>query len=422
MLRRAASFPAPIAAFAAAAALATSALGAQGQAGRPDGRSVTDIVPAPAVTAKAWLVYDDTTDEPVAAKDPSTPRPIASLAKLMTALVVVEQVQAEELVTVPAAIGAIPADAAVMGLRVGERWPAGDLLRAMLVYSANDAAITLASHVGSGDVAAFVELMNERAEQLDLSGTTFASPTGLDAPGATSTSTPVDLVALAETALRDTGIRTAVAAPKLELRRPDGSTPPIVLPNRNPLLGRYEGVDGVKTGFTDAAGYMLVAHHEDPETGGQLLVVTAGSSSEATRASDATALLDWARPLRQDVLLVEGGAELGSIPVLRSSRRVDVFACDDLVVSARVGQRVEQRVTVPRLLDAPVREGDEIGTLGARVAGQDVASVPICSGDTIRAGGWTGRVRMYAGEYRSAWRAGLEEVEDAWHQVKASTG
>ncbi|MCW2955378.1 MAG: Serine-type D-Ala-D-Ala carboxypeptidase [Thermoleophilia bacterium] len=382
--------------------------------------SLTDLVPPPAVTAKSWLVYDDTANEPIAAKDPATVRPIASLAKLMTALVVVDRLALDDVVTIPAAVNELPADASVMGARAGEKWPAGDLLRAMLGHSANDAAIALAAHVGDGDQAAFVDLMNQRADDLALSSSTFASPTGLDAPGAANTSTPIDLVALAETALLDADIRAAVRAEKVSLVNPR-TKEPLELVNRNPLVGAYAGVDGVKTGFTDAAGYMFIAHHVDPETKAQLLVVTASSTSEATRASDAAALLDWARPLRSDLLLVEGGEQLGSIPVLHTNRRVQVFACDDLVATVRVGQRIEQEIVVPEALKPPISRGDEVGTLRVVAGAADVLSVPICSDTSIALDGLRDRLQLYAGDYEAAWDAGIDEVRDTWRSVRGGT-
>jgi D-alanyl-D-alanine carboxypeptidase len=210
-----------------------------------DGAAITDVTPPPTVSAKGWLVYDATVGEPIAAVDASTPRPIASLAKLMTAAVVLDRVDLDATITIPAAVNELDADASIMGAHPGEKWPAHDLLRAMLVYSANDAALALASHVTDGDIPAFVTLMNEQATELGLDDSEFASPTGLDLAGTVSTSTPVDLVALAEHVLADDAVRSAVAEDEITLKRPGGGGAPIKLANRNPLLGSYVGVDGV---------------------------------------------------------------------------------------------------------------------------------------------------------------------------------
>jgi D-alanyl-D-alanine carboxypeptidase (penicillin-binding protein 5/6) len=385
-----------------------------------DGQAITDVTPPPDVSAKGWLVYDSAVGEPIAAHDASTARPIASLAKLMTAAVVLDRLQLDDTVTVPSSVNSLDADAAIAGLHPGEKWQARDLLRAMLVYSANDAALTLASHVSKGDIPAFVQLMNDKAEELGLDDSDFASPTGLDLAGTISTSTPVDLVALAEHDLADPTISSIVAMDSVTLTPPGGGAP-IKLEHRNPLLGVYPGVDGVKTGYTEAAGYMLVVHYVDPEdAGSQITVATFASSSEQTRVSDATALLDWARTLRRPVRVVEGGEPIGSIPVQRSDKHVRVFACDDLTMTLRIGQRLAQRVVVPRSVAAPVHEGDEVGELRAQVVSTDpdadlpvARTVPICSADTVPRQDRLDRVRGYAKDYHRAWKLGFDEVQDA---------
>lgn len=386
--------------------------------------SLTQQYPPPKVTARGWLVYDAGAREPIAGVESATARPIASLTKLMTAYVVVRRLDLDEMVTIPAAVNDLPADASRMDARAGEKWRALDLLNATLVHSANDAALALAIHIGAdGGEAAFVEQMNEYADQLGMADTTFASSTGLDTPGASSTSTPIDLVVLAEAALELEPVAAAVKMPSIKLTRPGGEQLE-PLRNSNPLLGTYDGVDGVKTGFTDAAGYMLVVHHVDETTGGKLLVATFGSNAEKTRARDSRALLDWARPLRQQLLAVEGGTPLGSVPVQRSNDHVDVFACDDLTVSGRVGQRLVQTVALPRSVAPPILEGDEIGTLRISAGDGDdddpsqSTSVPICAGDTIAERSRWERTIDYARDWRGAWKLGIDEVEDTWSSLR----
>ncbi len=399
--------------------------------------ALSKTYPPPPVTASGWLVYDAGAREPIAGVETGTPRPIASLAKLMTALVVVERLDLDTTVTIPATVNELGADASRMDARAGEKWRAGDLLLATLVHSANDAALALATHVGKGSEAAFVDLMNERAEKLGMADSRFASSTGLDAPGRSSTSTPVDLVALTEAALGEQPIADAVATRTLRLTRPGGGALD-PLPNRNPLLGSYDGVDGVKTGFTDAAGYMLVVHQSDEKTGGTLIVVTVASKDEDARAADSRALLDWARPLRQRLLVVEGGEPLGTIPVQRSDEHVAIFACDNLTASVRVGQRLVQEVVVPRSIAPPVQAGDEIGELRVRASGMGAAGdgdgdpseaaaavpstvgttvVPVCAGSDIAKLGTWDRIVDRARDWRSAWKLGADEVEDAWSSI-----
>ncbi|MBC7460585.1 MAG: D-alanyl-D-alanine carboxypeptidase [Thermoleophilia bacterium] len=385
-------------------------------AGDRVGSDIRQLDPPPRVTAKAWLVQDAVTDETVAAVDPSTPRPIASLAKLMTALVALDVVSPTDLIKVPAAVNDLPADAAMMGLRAGETWKAGDLIRAMLVYSANDAALTLASHVGKGDIDVFVADMNARAKELQLDDTNFTSPTGLDVGGVESTSSPLDLVTIARDVYADPLAKSAMSTPKLTLTRPTGGRP-IVLTNRNPLIGTYAGVDGVKTGFTDQAGYMLISHDVDAETNGSWFVVTANSSTEKTRASDNAALLDWIRPFRVEALVAEGGEPIASVPVLHSPQRVQVFVCDDLNASVRVGQRLKREVVLPGAVKPPISAGDELGELRVQVGDADARSAQLCSATNVKVKGWRDYLRSGASDADDAWRLGVEEVQHRYRRV-----
>ncbi len=391
-----------------------------------DGLDLTAAYPPPKVTAKGWLVYDAGTGEPIAGKQAGTPRPIASLTKLMTALVVVDRLDLDSTVTIPASVNDLPADASRMDVRAGEKWKASDLLDATLVYSANDAALSLASAVEPDGEAAFVDLMNEQADELGLSDSHFASATGLDDGGASSTSTPIDLVSLTVAALAQQPIKDAVATKTLKLKRPNGE-PLDTLTNRNPLLGVYDGVDGMKTGFTDAAGYMLSIHQVDDDTDGQLIVVTFASTSEATRVSDSKALLDWARPLRQNLVVVEGGEPLGTIPIQRSDDHLAVFACDDATVSVRVGERLVQELVVPKSVAGPIKAGDEIGSLRIHAAGDDAPSTvaddrtdvttPICAADAVPQRTRWDELADRAADARSAWRMGTDEVRDLWNDL-----
>ena len=404
-----------------------------GASGAREITPVTDMVPAPAVTARGWLVYDSAADEPVAGLESGTARPIASITKLMTALVVTDRAQLSDEVVIPPSVNELPADAARMDARAGERWTVEDLLDAMLVQSANDAALALATSVGNGDVDAFVKLMNERADELGLESTHFVSPTGLDGAGDASTSTPLDVVTLLDAALAQPDIADAVDTKDLELTRPSGGAK-LRFHNRNPLLGTYSGVDAGKTGFTDAAGYMLVVHDVDEATGGDLIVTTFGSTSERTRVSDMRALLNWARSLRTEVRVLEGGTPLGSIPIADRDGSIDVFACDDVLATVRVGQAIHAEIVVPGQVEAPIREGDEVGEIHIRT-GQDPDDgsdpdtagsahpptvAPVCSSDAVRTRSRLDRVRDTAGDWRHALRLGVEQVDDSWHAVRRS--
>jgi D-alanyl-D-alanine carboxypeptidase (penicillin-binding protein 5/6) len=186
-------------------------------------------------------------------RDPDTPRPPASLAKIMTALVLLEGgLEPEAVVTVSA--DAAAATGSRLGLRAGETVRAGDLLTALLVSSANDAAIALAEHA-SGSLARFVEAMNRTAEEHGLAATRFVNPTGLDAEGQVSSAR--DLGRLAEIALARPELARRVALERAQVATVAGRR--FDLRTSNALLGRLEGAIGVKTGFTSLAGKCIVA-------------------------------------------------------------------------------------------------------------------------------------------------------------------
>jgi D-alanyl-D-alanine carboxypeptidase (penicillin-binding protein 5/6) len=186
-------------------------------------------------------------------RDADTPRPPASLTKMMTALLLVEHDwDPGAAITVSAA--AAKATGSRAGLKAGEVLIAKDLLTAMLVPSANDACVALAEHA-AGSTAAFVERMNARAKELKLTATHFANPCGHDDPGQRSSA--FDLAVLAEEAMTHPEIASTVSVIQTTIRTAKGRK--ITLKTGNQLLGRCEGTYGVKTGYTPGAGKCLVA-------------------------------------------------------------------------------------------------------------------------------------------------------------------
>jgi D-alanyl-D-alanine carboxypeptidase (penicillin-binding protein 5/6) len=191
--------------------------------------------------------------------------PAASLAKMMTALIALERGTADEVVSVGQ--GAARAGGTRLGLRAGDWLRARDLLAATVIRSANDACRALAEHLG-GSAAAFVELMNARAAALAMHETRYADPCGHDRPGQYTTA--ADLARLAEALMRQPEYMRLAATPRLTVRTADARRS-FSMANTNALLGRYDGVLGLKTGYTQAAGNCLVALAE--RNGVRVLVV-----------------------------------------------------------------------------------------------------------------------------------------------------
>jgi D-alanyl-D-alanine carboxypeptidase (penicillin-binding protein 5/6) len=273
--------PAPSAAPSTAVAASPSVAAAPTPAstGSPDDGITIAAAPV-SVDARAYGVFDLSSNRWLAGDGIDTPLAVGSIMKLLTALVVMQVGDPTRMVTVPD-LQIDPMESAI-GLVPGQDLPRDVLLRAMLIVSANDAARVLARDIG-GDEANFVAMMNAAAQQLGLTNTLAANPTGLDEGGARSTVR--DVVRLSSVLMQDEAFRTTVAR---TFARMHGTE----IPASNDLLTMYQGADGIKTGTTTDAGHCLAA--SATRDGRQIVVVVLGSSSDESRVTAASALLDWA--------------------------------------------------------------------------------------------------------------------------------
>ncbi len=331
----------------------------------PGGRATLSPFPAvlrtpepsrrpPTISAASAILADLDTGQVLYEKDADARRPVASLTKIATAFLVMERTAPQEVVTVSegAAGGGPTPGVAELGLLPGERIPVGELLYAMLLQSANDAAVALAEHV-AGDVDAFVRRMNARVHRLGATRTRFASPNGLDDRG---TSTARDLLLITRAAYGLPGFASIVATRFHEIPAPEG-LPPRVVQNRNVLLWLYPGAVGVKTGYTSQAGYCVVAVAE--RAGLRLAAVVLGAPADAF--SDAAALLDHGFHAYERRRVLEAGEELGQVTL--SGRPVPVAAGAAVEALVPVGERVVRRLVVDPGASYPPLPGQRIGTV-----------------------------------------------------------
>lgn len=242
-----------------------------------------EIVPPtgdlPPIAAAAYVVVDGDTGEAVASLNADQPRPVASLGKLMTARLVLDAGPLDDTATVPPL--QIAGDESQAGLEPGDHVSRGELLQAMLVASANDAARTLAVDV-AGNERSFVRMMNAEAAAAGLDATSYANPVGLDDPAQHSSA--ADVARLARDLMQDPAFRRIVAAESIRI---NGSE----LPATNDLLGVYRGADGIKTGHTDEAGWCIAA--SATRDGHSIVAVVLGAPTEQARDAAARALLDY---------------------------------------------------------------------------------------------------------------------------------
>ncbi len=206
-----------------------------------------------ALSASGAVVMDLDSGQIIFERRSAESRPMASLTKLMTALIIVEHHSLSEVVTIPQNIADI-SFGETEHLPAGERFTVGDLLSAMLISSSNDAAVTLARY-HSGTVSAFAVEMNSRAKSLGLKNTSYANPVGLDAPQ--QDSTPLDLAWLAVYVMRNKEISERMAISDMQIRSLSGKT--VALSHTHALLHEDSFVIAGKTGTTDAAGQCLLS-------------------------------------------------------------------------------------------------------------------------------------------------------------------
>jgi len=320
----------------------------------------------PEVRAGAGVLVDLDTGRVLYALNATERRPIASLTKIMTAYLVMTRTRPAEIVTVSeTAASGRTIGISNLGLVAGERISVEQLLYALMLQSANDAALALAEHVG-GTVEGFVAMMNRAAARLGLSRTTFASPNGLDDSGY---STARDVARLTLAAYGVPGFAGIVGTRAHAIPAPEGE--PRVVQNRNALLWLYPGAIGVKTGFTTPAGFCVVASAvRDDE---RLVVVVLGEPGEPF--SDAAALLNFGFTAFERRRLIGSGRSLGVVEI--DGRRVEVAAGASLEGLVPAGASVRPRVVVDPGVRFPPGRGDVIGLVELSTPGLDLGRVPL---------------------------------------------
>ena len=296
-------------------------------------------------------------------------RPIASLTKVMTALLVIERTRPTETVTASSeAAGQLGAE---LGLVPGEARTVRELLLALLLQSANDAAVALAEHV-SGSVDRFIAEMNARAADLGMDDTEFRSPSGLDDEGH---STASDLLILASEAFLNATFAGIVST--RFARVPSAAGEPRRLQNRNALLWLYDGAFGGKTGYTAAAGFCLVAAAE--RDGLRLAAVVLGAPEQAFDAGAELLNHGFAAWERETIVTLGGESETLTV----EGKAVPTEAVSTLSVLIPRGAMVDTEVARDTGLSLPVDAGDPVGTLTAASAGRTLGEVTLVASEPV---------------------------------------
>lgn len=311
------------------------------------------------------------------------PRSPASTVKLLVQLVVLDAVAEGRLAladTIQTSAWASRIRGSQVFLRQGEALPLGELMAAIVIASANDACGAVAEHV-AGTADGFVALMNAKARSLGLKATHCVNVHGLDdTPGAEgNVTTARDLATIARTVLHHHQVLEWSSQRARPFR--DGR---FVLHNTNGLLGRFEGMDGLKTGYTAKAGFNLVGTAE--RGGMRLLSVIMGARSERDRSRETARLLGWGFSSFVKGPIALAGESVGTVP-LDWGKAPDVRAVvADTVVAVLTPEerrRVKREVELPPLREAPVTAGDPIGVVRLSLDDRLLARVEVVAGDSV---------------------------------------
>ena len=363
--------------------LATAAVAAFAQA-----------LPAPEIAAREYLLIDMNAGQTLAERGADTSVDPASLTKLMTAYLVFVALRDHKITldqkmpVSPRAWAERKGGGSLMFIDTTMTPTVDELLQGLIVDSGNDAAVALAEAVG-GSVDAYVAMMNRQAEAWGLKNTTFKNASGLTEPD--HRSTPRDMTVVAMHIIRDFPEYYHYYSQreyKFNNIRQD---------NRNLLLGRDPSVDGMKTGFTDAAGYCLLAsaQRDFPNGKRRLLAIVMGADSMQGRANETQKLLNWGFTAFDDVRLVEAGKAIVTVPVWKGGQsQVGIGSADAVYVAVPKGEGEHLKTQIERTdpLVAPLAKNQRVGSLKVTtVSGTAIATIPLTVLEPVPEAGLFGR-------------------------------
>lgn len=336
-----------------------------------------------AVSARRAYVLDAVSGRELFSRNEDQRSLIASTTKIMTALIICEQCNVLDRMRIPKE--AVGIEGSSMYLKEGEVLTLQELLYGLMLSSGNDAAVALAIYCG-GTVEGFAELMNDKARILGLTGTHFENPNGLDNPGHYSTAR--DLAVLAAYAMKNPIFYKTVSAKSVKVGER-------CLTNHNKLLWKLEGADGVKTGFTKAAGRILVS--SATRQGRRIIGVTIDAPDDW---NDHCQLLNEGFTRYQNRQIVQAGQCVGTLTVLGGeSGCVQVLAAENFSYALAQEESPVLVLPGPGFVYAPAVAGADAGFVYVLINGNAIGKVPVVYGSTVE---------QNATEQKGFWRRLLE--------------
>lgn len=342
--------------------------------------------------ARHALIVETDTDTVLFDKRADERMPPASMSKIMTAYIVFSMLKDKRVSLgdeLPVSERAWRLGGSKMFVGIGGRIKVEDLIRGMLIQSGNDACVVLAEGL-AGSEEAFVDKMNQKAQELGLKDSHFANTTGLPDPNEWMTAR--DLALLAQHIIRDFPEYYHYFSEK------DFNFNNIDQGNRNPLLYKDIGADGLKTGHTDEAGYSLTASVLRGDR--RIIVVVSGLASMKDRAAESERLIEWAFREYNNYKLFSAGDKVDDAEVwLGSQSKVGLKVDKDLVVTLPRRSRRDMKVTVnyDKPVPAPIKEGDEIGKVVITAPDIEPMERPLYAASAVPGIGTVGRMATLAG-------------------------
>ena len=348
----------------------------------PLGTSAQVAAPsAPSLGAKGYLLVDFQSGHELASKNADERLDPASITKLMTAYAVFRAIKSGQISLddeVRVSEKAWRTQGSRMFINVGSRVPVELLLPGMIIQSGNDASVALAEHV-AGTEESFAEIMNQLAAELGMTNTNYRNSTGLPAEGHYTSAS--DIVKLATALIREFPDYYRWYSQK------EFTYNEITQGNRNALLWRDESVDGMKTGYTENAGYCLVSSAE--RDGMRLISVVLGTKSSAARANESQALLNYGFRFFETHLLWEQGQVIGNEQVWKGAQdNTDLIVADAVYATLPRGalDQVTWEIRTPGKLIAPLSVDDAVGVVQAKIDSDIVAEANLYSAQAIDSG------------------------------------
>lgn len=343
--------------------------------------AMRSTIPAPNLKVSSWLLMDAKTGLTLAANNPDAPVEPASLTKLMTAFIVFREIERETISLddiVVVSEKAWRSEGSRMFIEVGDKVRIDDLLMGLVVQSGNDAAVALAEHV-AGSEEGFADLMNQTASELGMDNSNFVNSAGMPHPDHYTTAR--DISQLARAILIDQPDHYD----RYKIR--EFTWNGITQKNRNPLLGRDESIDGIKTGHTRSAGYCLVGSAE--KDGMRLIGSVMGASGDRERGDAVYSLLRFGFAAYEHHDLYPAGDRIVDSFVFKGAKNSVALGLSDavtLILPKGVGKDLQASVSLADPVIAPIGLGDELGVLSVSLAGEQIVSRPLVSLEQVAAG------------------------------------